>query len=79
MQRKESDPFMNGTNENCLEGMACPHCGSEGPFEIAGKSWFKVYDDGTDEFSDVEWDEDSACVCCSCNQQGLVKDFRLET
>jgi len=66
-------------NENCLNGMKCPECGSEAPFRIAASSWFKVFDDGTDSHEDVEWDEDSCCECWDCHFSGKVADFRPPT
>ena len=65
-------------NENCLAGMACPKCDDEGPFRIAAQSWFKVYDNGTDEFESVEWDDDSTCICLACDFGGKVKNFKEE-
>jgi hypothetical protein len=31
-------------NDNCLEGVSCPECGSEGPFWIHGGAFFLVHD-----------------------------------
>lgn len=65
-------------NENCLSGMRCPKCGSFEPFSISGTACFKVWDDGSDEFTQgPEWDEDSVCSC-SCGYQGTVKDFQIQ-
>ncbi len=63
-------------NTNCLEGMRCPNCKSEGPFDIYAHSTFVFTDDGTDEFGDVEWDDDSPCECKECNFEGIAGDFR---
>jgi len=62
-------------NNNCLENMRCPKCGSYGPFEIAGRSTFVVYDDGTDGHGDIEWDDDSYCICIECYHEGKKRDF----
>ncbi len=62
-------------NTNVLIGFECPECGSLGPFQIAAKSWFQVSDSGTDSHSDVEWEKDSAVICCGCNHEGTVKSF----
>ena len=64
-------------NENCLKGLACPQCKSEGPFFIVGHAEFEVYDDGTSEFTDADWDDDSA-MRCPCGKRGTVKDFTEE-
>lgn len=63
-------------NENVLEGFNCPHCGSLSPFKIAATSVFRVYDDGTDEHGDVEWDSTSPCTCVACGHGGIVAQFR---
>ncbi len=65
-------------NENCLEGMACPKCKGEEPFKIVVTTWMVVYDNGTDEHEDTEWDDDSPCVCVECGYAGKVKDFQIQ-
>lgn len=62
-------------NTNCLEGMKCPECGSEGPFEIAASARFEVSDEGTGDYQDVEWDRHSVCVCKECGYSGQVFNF----
>jgi len=64
-------------NSNCLNGIQCPGCGSEGPFQIAAKCWVEVSDDGTDPFSsrDWAWDGSSAIVCSECGKAGRVNEF----
>jgi hypothetical protein len=37
-----------------------------------------VYDEGTDEYGDVEWEDDSYCRCHKCDHTGVVKDFQKE-
>jgi len=67
------------SNTNCLENMRCPNpdCDSEGPFEIRGEANFIVSDDGTGDYSDVEWWQDSSCCCMECQSSGTVKDFTV--
>ena len=62
-------------NTNCLAGIACPNCDSEGPFDIEGKATFRVTDDGTDEHEGVEWDNSSHIECCGCGHRGSVGAF----
>lgn len=62
-------------NTNVLEGMACPRCGSEEPFIMNMVGSFKVFDDGTKDMYDTEWDGASACVCCNCTFDGKAIDF----
>lgn len=64
-------------NENCLKGLRCPYCGSEGPFRIACQAVVLVFDDGTDETDSVEWDDDSACTCSQCHESASVKKFTV--
>jgi len=66
-------------NTNCLENMRCPNpdCGSEGPFEIRAEANFIVSDDGTGDYSDVCWEEDSSCSCTECRFSGMIKDFAV--
>jgi len=66
-------------NENCLEGMRCPRCGSYGPFRIGVRMTLLVHDDGTEvQSTDVEWDEESFCACTECSMRGIVRDFYEE-
>jgi len=63
-------------NENCLAGMACPSCGSEGPFSIVSTCIAEWTDDGTEEASDLEFDDDSHCRCMACDFCEVVDKFR---
>ena len=58
------------TNTNCLENIKCPDCGNAQSFRIAGKTIFTVTDDGTEDYGDVEWDDDSYAECPACKRQG---------
>lgn len=66
-------------SNNCLADIVCPECGSGEPFEITATSTFLVYDSGTDEHSDVEWNDDSPIFCRACGHRGTIKEFRLTT
>ena len=65
------------SNHNSLKGMRCPNCISKEPFEIAGSAWFKVYDAGTDEHWDPDWDDECACKC-PCGEISTVYHFKIE-
>jgi len=65
-------------NNNCLDGIWCSECGSEEPFSIYARAQFVVYDEGTDEFTNVEWDDESVCVCLKCKNTGVVKNFKRD-
>lgn len=67
------------TNDNVLQGIACPKCNSEGPFNIVATAMFLcVGDDGTGDYENVEWNEESDITCCSCSHNGIVEDFMVE-
>lgn len=68
--------MIQAANTNCLEGMECPECKSNGPFKIAATALFTLYDDGTDEFGDLEYDDGSYCECPQCGFDGIVDDFK---
>ena len=63
-------------NENCLAGMKCPDCGYEDKFRIRGTAVFEVADDGTQDYWDIEWDDDSYCCCDYCGKEGELRDFK---
>jgi len=64
-------------NENCLKGISCPKCESEGPFNIRVSTMICVHDDGTDnEYGDLDWGDDSEIICNDCGHRGIVKEFR---
>ncbi len=65
-------------NTNVLAGMACPKCGSLGPFGIAAECWATVYDSGVEETGDFEWADEAACRCDECQHMATVEDFRIE-
>lgn len=63
-------------NTNCLEGFACPQCGSEGPFNISVNTMVQMFDDGSEDVpSDQEFGGDALCVCVNCDKEGRVVDF----
>jgi len=64
-------------NTNVLAGIRCPTCGSYGPFNIEATAWFRVDDDGSDTFIDMEWDDDRHMVCVACGAGGTVGKFTL--
>ena len=67
------------TNENCLKGMRCPHCCSEGPFEIAMEAIYLMSDEGTEDvLSDMDYDMASYCGCRECGNAQTVADFYSE-
>jgi hypothetical protein len=65
-------------NDNCLRGIHCPHCESDGPFEISVRCRAIVGDAGVQSTSNYEWDDDDLCSCEACHHAGLVMDFRFQ-
>lgn len=65
-------------NYNCLEGIQCPECGNERSFHIVAEALFQVYDDGTADYEDVSWNDESVIVCDQCTCNGKVGEFRTQ-
>jgi DNA-directed RNA polymerase subunit RPC12/RpoP len=71
-------PDQDETNENALEDMACPGCGSRGRFAIAVTTT-AIFDDlGSDDVGDLEYENDSSCTCRECGHAGTVADFTVD-
>jgi len=63
-------------NDNVLDGVKCPGCGSEGPFNVYGNAMFlDVTDDGVADFMDFQWEDNSTFICLECKHRGKAKDF----
>lgn len=62
-------------NTNCLQGIRCPNCRSEGPFSILVTAWARVCDDGVDDTTDHVWDAGSAIICVACSTAGTIRHF----
>ena len=64
---------MTEKNSNCLEGIECPHCGSQGPFRVPVRVLGDaiVSDDGIEEIdrSETEFADgfDWRCLQCDCD------------
>ena len=67
-------------NNNCLEGIKCPKCGSEGPFIVEVRVQVLMHDEGSEDCnSDNHWDGNSYMRCYMCDADGLAKDFNTTT
>lgn len=73
-----TQPMTMSSNSNCLAGFKCPICGSEGPFQIAVTTIMEVSDDGTGDYTEVSWDDESLCFCTNCDHQNSVSGFTGE-
>ena len=66
------------TNYMNLKGIACPHCSSDGDFNIQATALFtRVSDEGTETYENVQWDADSYCECCACDHEGTISTFTV--
>ena len=67
------------SNTNCLEGVRCPECGSEGPFIVEVRQQVRMYDEGTEEVEgDIHWDDGAYMRCEACDFDGTAVDFSKE-
>ena len=65
-------------NENCLEDVACPHCGNRSRFRISAVTTFTMTDAGEDDHSDIEYDYNSYAHCEECNTPGVYSEFMVD-
>lgn len=63
-------------NTNCLKGIRCPKCGQTDKFEIAIRAMAIVTDDGAEVHGDMEWDDDSTCICVECDHHTPLFYFK---
>lgn len=65
-------------NTNCLQGMQCPNCKSDGPFFIEVSTLVLMSDDGwicDANGSDNTWEDTSYCRCDDCGHANNVAGF----
>lgn len=76
----EKFPDTDIVNDNCLVDMACPTCGSRGPFRIEVRTLVEFGDNGTTDIDgDMQWDENSFCRCLECDDTcGTVELFMVD-
>lgn len=65
-------------NENCLEDVACPHCGNRSRFRISAVTTFTMTDAGEDDHSDIEYNYNSYAHCEECNTPGVYSEFMVD-
>lgn len=65
-------------NENCLEGLACPDCGSVGPFDIHARCIVRMGDQGSEYAIDFDWEDHDHAGCPNCGYGGPVCSYRLD-
>lgn len=66
-------------NNNCLEGIRCPHCKSLAPFKISCSIIVEVTDEGEGDSvpGSLDWDNDSWIQCHVCDWDGTIKEFTV--
>ena len=63
-------------NTNCLTGIKCPQCSSEGPFIIEVTQQVLMHDEGAEDVQGViHWDGDSYMRCDSCGYDNPAASF----
>lgn len=67
--------FPYNPNKSALAQRSCPSCGSFERFNVSGKAWITVTDEGIDEYAQPEWDDDSPVRCPRCKWRGTWKDL----
>jgi hypothetical protein len=65
------------TNTNCLEGLQCPECASDGPMWMTVVARFLMYDDGAEEHEDIELSDTGLCECAKCGYTDRADRFRV--
>jgi hypothetical protein len=65
------------TNSNCLKNIKCPKCDNHERFFIEANALFTVTDDGTDDYCNVQWNDDSHTECPDCLHFGTIRDFTI--
>lgn len=66
-------------NNQFLAGLACPECGSFGPFYIDTLAVALICDSGVVSIDGQDdWNYDSNCRCPKCENEGEVKEFYRE-
>ena len=71
-------------NTNCLTGFRCPKCGFEDNVYLPGETIFHVFDNGTETFGNVSFQDETEglearCGNPECTYQGPFDDFRAMT
>ena len=62
-------------NDNYLQGIACPACGSEGPFVVQVTAVAVMHDYGSEYVESIEWTNTSNISCMTCHNYGMVGEF----
>lgn len=64
------------SNDNVLEGVACPKCGYKDDFAVQGVTTFNpVTDDGASEFEGIEFPYPFHACCGKCGYDGNWAEF----
>lgn len=64
--------------------MKCPNapCDRDDKLDVQAKAYVRLTPDGSDyneaANGDLEWDDESHCVCGACGRAGKVSEFKVE-
>lgn len=65
--------------EGCIEGFRCPKCGNYQTFKVSVRRTVIVTEDGTEDCGgDTEWEDDTWCMCGTCDHEATVGYFTDE-
>ena len=78
---EEAERGNRNPNENCLQNIKCPNCGSYERFAVLTQLVMEWTDDGSDWYkhnSETEMVENGFMECLECHHTGVVEDFKEE-
>lgn len=62
-------------NTKCLDGMKCPKCGYIDSFVISSTCYATWEDDGSGDYEEIDFDNNSWCLCSECGYSEEVWHF----
>lgn len=66
-------------NSNCLEGYECPNCGWNDQLNIWVTTKIEMFDRGSGDHEDLDYDDNSHAECPNCGHGGALSLFRIES
>jgi hypothetical protein len=62
-------------NTNCLEGKRCPECLKADRFRVSVRTRVNLYDDGSEEMGDIDYDAGDWVRCEACDWEGTFGEL----